>query len=213
MRKKLGLTQTELARRIGFVRNYISLIENGREPSPRFIRALELIEQAPPPNIEHPSVTREEPPYFVSRRSKARRSDTNLAFDDSESAVPLRIIPLLTWAQAGTAQAWENLQEHEGLVGFNLRDPKAVAVQIRGDAMEPQYPQGTYAIVYPSYEAKSGDFVIARLNDGTVMFKRLHVDGNRCTFISLNPMYPPITVERARIEMLLPVGGTYQNQL
>ncbi len=61
MRKRLGITQTELSKRMGFVRNYISLVENGREPSHRFVRALELIEQAPSPYIEQTSVIREEP--------------------------------------------------------------------------------------------------------------------------------------------------------
>jgi SOS-response transcriptional repressor LexA len=86
-----------------------------------------------------------------------------------------------------------------------------VAVQIRGDSMAPEFPHGTIAIVYPSWEAKNGDLVIARLNDGTVMFKRLHVDGDNFTFISLNPIYPPLTVDKSRIEKVLPVGGTFQN--
>jgi SOS-response transcriptional repressor LexA len=183
LRKKLGITQLECSKRIGFVRHYISLVENGREPSHRFIRALELLEQGQSPDIEH------------------------------EPGVTASIIPLLSWAQAGTKQAWDHVSEREGITGFNVGDPKAAAVQIRGDGMEPQFPQGTIAVVYPSLKAKSGDLVIARLNDGTVLFKRLHVDGDHCTFISLNPIYPPATVEKAKIEMVLPVGGTFQNQL
>ena len=88
-----------------------------------------------------------------------------------------------------------------------------MAVEIRGDSMEPQFPQGTLAIVYPTWKAKSGDLVIARLHDGTVLFKRLHVDGDHYTFISLNPVYPPMTVEKAKIAVVLPVGGTFQEQL
>jgi len=37
LRKRLGITQAEIARRMGFVRNYISLIENGRTPSHKFV--------------------------------------------------------------------------------------------------------------------------------------------------------------------------------
>ena len=48
---------------------------------------------------------------------------------------------------------------------------------------------------------------------GTVLFKRLHVDGDHYTFISINPVYPPITVEKAKIERVLPIGGTYQETL
>lgn len=277
LRKKLGITQSELSKRMGFVRNYISLVENGRNPSHRFVRALELLEHAPS-HSDYPSGGRDDPFAATPRgRIKARREELNLSLDelakltgyqkstlrnveeghtrasesllrllsthldlpldelmggsdyphlagagrtfgaraniDTEPGVTARVIPLLSWAQAGTTQAWDDVYEHEGFIGFNVRDPKAVAVQIRGDSMAPQFPQGTIAIVYPTWEAKTGDLVIARLNDGTVMFKRLHVDGDHYTFISLNPIYPPLTVEKSRVEKLLPVGGTFQNQL
>ena len=168
---------------MGFVRHYISLVENGRVPSHRFIQQLERLEQGPTPDIEH----------------------------EAKSAV--FNIPLLSWAQAGTTEAWDQASNHEGFTGFNLPDPHAIAVEIRGDGMAPQFPQGTIAIVYPTWKAKSGDLVIAKLKDGTVMFKRLHVDGDRYTFISLNPIYPPLTLNRSKIERVLPVGGTFQNHL
>jgi len=278
LRDKLGLTQTDLANRMRFSRNYISIVEGGHEPSPKFVKALELIEQAPVHNNEHTAVIRDEPHAGTPReRIKARRQQLGLTLDQlaeltgyqrstlrnveegqtraSEGLLkrlafhldlPLdelmggsdyahmagtgrtmgatanivtppgmtaRVIPKLSWAQAGTTEAWEDVYEHEGFIGFNVRDSKAIAVEIRGDSMAPQFPQGTIAIVYPTWEAKTGDLVIARLNDGTVMFKRLHVDGDRYTFISLNPIYPPLTVERSKIEKILPVGGTFQNQL
>ena len=278
MRDKLNITQAELAERMGFVRNYISLVENGREPSHRFIHALELVEQGSGPYIGHETVVQEDPFSATPRgRIKARRKELGLSLDDlarltghqkstiqnveegharasekllirlsthlnlpledlmagsdyphlkgaghtygaeaniaTEAGVTARVIPLLSWAQAGTTEAWADVYEHEGFVGFNVRDPKAVAVQIRGDSMAPQFPQGTIAIVYPGFEAKTGDLVIARLNDGTVMFKRLHVDGDQYTFISLNPIYPPLTVDKSKIEKVLPVGGTFQSQL
>lgn len=278
LREKLGLSQMELAQRMLFSRNYISIVEGGREPSRKFVQALELLEQAPLPYNEHTTLVRDDPPAGTPReRIKARREQLGLTLEHvaeltgyqkstlrnveeghtraSEGLLkrlafhldlPLddlmggsdyphmtgagrtmgatanivtppgmtaRVIPKLSWAQAGTTEAWEDVYEHEGFIGFNVRDAKAIAVEIRGDSMAPQFPQGTIAIVYPTWEAKTGDLVIARLNDGTVMFKRLHVDGDRYTFISLNPIYPPLTVEKSRIEKILPVGGTFQNQL
>ena len=168
---------------MNYVRNYISLVENGQMPSNKFIRELDRLEQGTAPDIEH------------------------------EARLTASTIPLLSWAEAGTTEAWKQVQDHKGITCFNVGDDKAVAVEIRGDSMEPQFPQGTIAIVYPSSKAKSGDLVIAQLKDGTVLFKRLHVDGAQYTFISLNPLYPPITVEKTKVERVLPVGGTYQNQL
>ncbi len=278
LRQKLGMTQTDLAKRMNFSRNYISIIEGGRNPSAKFGRALELLEQAPVPKSEHSSTGRDGSRGGTPRGMiKARRQELGLTLDQlaeltgyqkstlrnveesharasegllrrlafhldlpldelmggsdyprltetgrtmgdeanilTPPGVKARVIPKLSWAQAGTTEAWEDVYEHEGFIGFNLRDAKAIAVEIRGDSMSPQFPQGTIAIVYPTWEAKTGDLVIARLNDGTVMFKRLHVDGDRYTFISLNPIYPPLTVEKSKIEKILPVGGTFQNQL
>jgi len=63
VRAKLDITQSEMAERMGFVRNYISLVENGRaDPSHRFIKELDLLEQAPlMQHFEHEGVVREEP--------------------------------------------------------------------------------------------------------------------------------------------------------
>jgi transcriptional regulator with XRE-family HTH domain len=279
LRENLDITQAELSRRIGFARNYISLIENGRvKPAHRFIKAIDLVEQTPVLSSESQGGLREEALASSPRgRLKARRKERGLSLaqlahltgyqksairnieegytrasekmlkvlathldipveelmggSDSprligaghtfgaeanirtEAGITARVIPLLSWAQAGTTGAWEDVYEHEGFVGFNVRDNKAIAVKIRGDSMAPQFPDGTIAILYPSWEAKSGDLVIARLNDGTVMFKRLHVDGDKYTFISLNPIYPSRTVEKSEIEKVLPVGGTFQSQL
>ena len=182
VREKLDITQTECSKRMGFARNYISIVENGRNPAHRFVEALERLEQGPTPDIEQ------------------------------KPEVP-QSIPLLSWAQAGTKDALHKARDHDGFTGFNLADSKAVAVQIRGDSMEPQFPQGTIAIVYPTWKAKSGDLVIARLSDGTVLFKRLQVDGDQYTFISLNSIYPPLTLEKSKVAEVLPVGGTFQEQL
>jgi len=277
LREKLGVTQADLGRLIGFSRNYISLVEGGREPAHRFIKALELLEQRPMPTSEHSATVREDPLAGTPRGLiKARRMELGMTLEElarltgykksalrnleeghtrgsekqlrllaihldlpleelmggsdypslsgaghtfnadprveTEPGITAKVIPLLSWAQAGTTQVWDDVYEHEGIVGFNVKDPKAIAIKIRGDSMEPQFPEGTIAIVYPSWEAKSGDLVIARQNDGTVMFKRLHVDGNQYTFISLNPIYPPLTVDKSKIEKVMPVGGTYRNQ-
>ena len=51
-------------------------------------------------------------------------------------------------------------------------------MQILGDGMAPQFPQGTIAIVYPSSEAKSGNLVIAQKGD----FRQQHGDDHPIRF-------------------------------
>ena len=124
-----------------------------------------------------------------------------------------RTIPLISWAQAGELQAWEDIYEHEGIVAYNSKDPRAVAITIRGDSMEPEYRDGTIAIIYPGFQAKHGDLVIARLADGSVLFKRLQINGNQYTFVSLNPVYPPIVIDKSKVEKIAPVGATQRTEL
>ena len=47
MRARRGWTQQQMADEIGYDRNYISMVEGGRQPGPKFIRLLELLESSP----------------------------------------------------------------------------------------------------------------------------------------------------------------------
>jgi SOS-response transcriptional repressor LexA len=123
-----------------------------------------------------------------------------------------RTIPLLSWAEAGELKQWDDVYEHDGFVAFNVKDPKAVALKIRGDSMSPEYPDGTVAIIYPSFEPKNGDLIIARLRDGSVLFKRLQLSGDQFIFVSLNTVYPPMPVEKKEVERLMRVGATYRSE-
>jgi len=127
--------------------------------------------------------------------------------------ISVRTIPLISWAEAGEAEVWEQARAEGGATAYGVDDPAAIAVRIRGDSMEPDYKHGTVAIVYPSVPAKSGDLVVARLADGSVHFKRLQVAGDDFTFISLNPLYPPVTVPRAKVDRIAPVGVTQREEL
>jgi SOS-response transcriptional repressor LexA len=205
-RKELGLSLEELAQLTGYQKSTIRNVEEGH------MRASEKLLTRLSEHLKLPLdelMSGSDYPHLTNA-GRTFGAEVNIATGEGVTA---RVIPLLSWAQAGTTEAWADVYEHEGFTGFNVRDPKAVAIQIRGDSMAPQFPQGTIAIVYPGWEAKTGDLVIARLNDGTVMFKRLHVDGDQYTFISLNPIYPPLTVDKSKIEKVLPVGGTFQSQL
>src|SRR4051812_12096247 len=52
-REREGITQDELAKRLGMSRNYVSMIEGGREPSDQVVRHFELLELAPPTPEAH----------------------------------------------------------------------------------------------------------------------------------------------------------------
>ncbi len=46
-REREGISQDELAKRLGISRNYVSMIEGGREPSDQVMRHFALLDMAP----------------------------------------------------------------------------------------------------------------------------------------------------------------------
>jgi phage repressor protein C with HTH and peptisase S24 domain len=181
-REREGLSQEELAKRLGISRNYVSMIEGGRAPSDQVTRHFELLELAPAAGAlpRNSSVTEEPSPYGKSLGH------------------PLHGVPLVSWAQAMETEnliAITDQVEWAEFVSADIRDPKAVAVRIRGDFMEPIYKEGDIAILACSSEPSSGDLVVGRLKqEGLVfkMFQVLDVDAGRYRLNSFNPHYDAI---------------------
>ena len=206
-REELGLSIKQLAVATGYQAGIIRNIEEGstRGVSEKLLVKLAKVLDLPLEALMGGSDTPALTGYGITHGAKPNVT--------TAPGIIARTIPLISWAQAGTAQAWEDIYEHEGIVAYNSKDPKAVAISIRGDSMEPEYKEGTIAIIYPSVQAKTGDLVIARLSDGSVYFKRLQINGDQYTFVSLNPIYPPITVDRKKVAKIAPVGATQKTEL
>jgi phage repressor protein C with HTH and peptisase S24 domain len=133
-------------------------------------------------------------------------------------ALPWQQVPILSIAQAGAALSrpfveWHDVEDYEGMQVFATKDKHAIAVRIRGDSMSPDYKPGTIAIIYPSLQPRSENLVIAKLKDGNVLFKRLHIVGDRYHFLSVNPAYAPIIVTADEIEHMYTVGKTERDEL
>lgn len=125
----------------------------------------------------------------------------------------LRHIPVITMAQAGKLTEWKDLEDFETVEAYAVKDPQAIAVRIRGDSMAPDYKEGTVAILYPNTPIQSDQLVVAKLTDGSVLFKRLHLVGRMHHFLSVNPKYDPIVVPIEKIELMYPVGKTERDEL
>lgn len=204
-RKEMGLSLDELAKRTGYQKSAIRNVEEGHtRAGEALLKQLAVHLDLPLEDLMGGS---DMPHLTGSGRTFGATANVN-----TPPGMSVKVIPLLSSAQAGVAQ-WDDVYEHEGIPAFNIKDPKAVAITIRGDSMEPKYQEGTVAIIYPSIEAKNGDLVIARLSDGSVMFKRLQIDGDKYIFISLNPIYPPRTVEKSMVEKIVPVGMTQSPEM
>ena len=116
-------------------------------------------------------------------------------------------IPVISMIQGGEEGYWENAYP----VGYGYRtikrpydvnDPNAFAVEVRGQSMSPKYDEGDVIVVCPSKEVHSGDSVAVKLKSGAVMVKRVRFAGDMVMLESINPAYEPIIVSREDIDFI-----------
>ena len=195
LRKGLRLTQAELANLLGIHRTYLVLIEKGKKiPSPRLERAiLDFMEKAEKQNLSAPTLW-------------ARAAVPNASPIIAEP--PARRVPVVSWAAAGQARAYEDLANQiEEMVETDSRDPNAFAIILEGDSMENKFYAGDRVVFSPNLEPRNGDAVVAKLNDGRVMFKyfyRTGPEGSRIRLASENENYGPLEFERSDFTFIYP---------
>lgn len=132
---------------------------------------------------------------------------------DEPVVTKIRKIPIIGWAAAGTLTDYADIVEWEDVLTTEINDPKAIAIRIRGDSMSPNFPEGTIAVVTPSFKACHEQLVIARMKDDGVVFKRLHVVNVKqklFRLLSINPKYDPIERHEEEFLWIYPVKQTVQ---
>lgn len=175
-----NLTQAAAARQLDIDRSYLSQVERGRPPG----NALR---------------TR----FYLIEKSSAVKIQGNVA-----AAYGLRNLPVLSWAQAGLATAFEEMpRDWDEVVPSAVSDDRAFGVRLRGDSMEPKFSDGDIAILLPSIAPTNGDTVVANLRDQGVVCKIMHVqlDKNLIKLSSYNPAYPPTEYHREEFHWIFPV--------
>ena len=75
--------------------------------------------------------------------------------------------------------------------GCGWREP--FALQVLGDSMEPEFPDGTIIIVEPDGVIEDGTFVVAYHDDGVIL-RRLRIDGDTWRLSALNRAYPDLPI-------------------
>ena len=190
-RARRGLTQQAAAEALGVTRSYYSQMENGRKSGGIFAEKFALLEKEPAGEVNKRGV------HF------ANRPDVH----SGDEIIPLpRRIPLVSWAQAGEAVDYDEMPVGwQKFVPTDLDDPKAFAVTVAGDSMEPRYHENDLAILSPSKALRQNDAVVARLADQGVVFKLYSRTGNTCRFSSYNPAYAPFEVPAEQVVWIYPV--------
>ena len=114
-------------------------------------------------------------------------------------------IPLIGMAQAGQQVDFEDVVDWEELIRIPNDDPKAIAIRVRGDSMEPLIHERDIVIVAPSYPPSNGKPVVARTKAGVVVKFYRMLPGDRIELASANEIYKPITVQLRDLVWIYPV--------
>jgi len=105
-----------------------------------------------------------------------------------------RRVPLLKWAQVlGWRKMLEQIDSNAETVDTTWpARANTFALRVRGDSMEPKFPDSAIIIVDPDSSPKVGDFVIVSQGGNEATFKQLVGEGGLLYLKPLNPRYPVI---------------------
>lgn len=187
-RKARGMTQTELADKVGVTPAAIQALESRDSDSSRYAVAI--------------ATTLNVNPEWLSK-GLGPRDLTNV----DVAAVPAFPYPIISWVTAGM---WEEVIDlhaagvaEDWVYSTYKGSPNTFALRVRGDSMvNPtgtfSFPEGLIIVVDPNIQAENGSYIVARLNGSMeATFKQLVIDGDQRYLKPLNPRYPiiPITEE------------------
>lgn len=168
-RKKLNLSQRELAKRVGISNSTLSRYEKEE---------------------------REFPINDIGKFAKALNLELNylLGIIDTEENKTKGIkIPVLGEVAAGIPiEAMEDIIDYEEITENMARSGDFFGLQIRGDSMQPKMDSGDVVIVRQQPDAETGDTVIAIINGDNATCKKLKKTVNGIMLISTNSNYEPM---------------------
>lgn len=170
------MSQAELSRRIGITPSTISRWLTGNR-GVEYIRPVHWRKLQP---LLEPYL----PAEYRSRRISPELSTV--------PAGALTSVPVLGMAAAaGYDPILEPLDDYiagqgSGTASFADAPPGSFALRVEGDSMQPLFPPGTLLLVGAGQFPKRGQYVVARLADGSVIVKRYQRKENVITLEALN---------------------------
>ena len=161
-RRDLGLSQSEVARRIGVKPQSIQQLEAGKIAKPRYILDLASVLQVSPDWLSHGRSGK--PPID-------RNGTPGVGFQSAPVSLPAtqempRDVPVLGTAAGGSTGAF---QLSEAVVDYVRRPPglagavDVYAIYVAGDSMSPEHKDGELRFVHPHRPIRPGDSVIIQI--------------------------------------------------
>ena len=202
LRKAKKMTQKELAQKSGVKQSVISELETGTAKSTGSI--LELASAL--------GITAEELKKGVVGE-----------FDNNVVPITSRLIPVLSWVQAGSMTSVEEINPldiSEWLPPLSADDPDGCFyLKVVGISNSPTYMEGDCILVNPKFQVCdliSGDLIVVR-NNTDATFKKLVIESDDRKYLqALNPNFHPNIIEFEEgmelvglvIDAFRPLGGS-----
>lgn len=183
--KELGLTQAELASRLGITRSAITHYITGRRIPPlKQFEKLSLVLKTDPGWLQFGII-----------------NDAATSHETTSHTLP---IPIFTWEQATklckSGHQVKPSAIKEWLPHFYTEKRHWYGLRIQGDSMTsttaPSFSENDIIIVDSEKEVEPGDFVIALANSKELMFKQFVVDAGIKYLKPLNPQYPIMPIDK-----------------
>ena len=167
LRQALGISQVELADRIGVSKQTLYKYENG------------IITNIPSDKIE-----------AIARVTCTTPADI-MGWESSVESSSGRRIPVYGRVAAGIPiEEIQDLRDYEEIPDFWTGE--YMALRVKGDSMLPRIADGDVVIVRVQSDAESGDVVVAQVNGCDATVKKLIKHQNGITLQAYNPAYDPM---------------------
>lgn len=200
LRENKGLSQAGLARIAGISNDYMNKIELGKVSNV----GLDIVSA-----IAKALGVR--PTHLISDEKEEPSSSNAVLKPPGAKEPPIfekEKIPVIGLAKAGKEGFFDDAGYPVG-EGFRkvdkpdfVTDQNAYALEIDGDSMSPALEKGWTIVASPEKQVMSGDLVVARLQSGEVMLKKVKFQDGLIVLTSVNPTYEPIALKKKDLVLL-----------
>jgi phage repressor protein C with HTH and peptisase S24 domain len=130
-------------------------------------------------------------------------------------AVPVREVPVISWAHAGTAATYEEMPRHfHGKVATSSRGRRVYGLRVEGDSMIPRYNPGDIVILDADGEPRNGKGVVVKFSNDAVQIRLYHkLSNGKIRLTSTRPeIYPTDDYNPEDFHWIHPVLQTVRDE-
>lgn len=193
LRESKGLTQTELAGKIGVRPNQISDLESENNPPWQDPVKYQLF--ADVFNVDAREL------WQIAQQDR-REFKAKEHLKKAETLQPgiaqklTRPIPILSEIPANTPKDYTDQDYPPGIAEnyyeFKVNDPNAFFLRAEGDCMSPEIKKGDLLLISPNDKVENGDIGIVANNKGEKEVRRITFGPDQVILTAENPIYPVI---------------------